>query len=238
MCLGGGVKVCWNGVTVMLHNELEEMIYREIWCNEDYNLNILKDSIVIDIGMNAGFASLYFAQKNFVKRVYAFEPDKIVYEKAIENINLNMQLRDKIVTANVACSNEDKKEKYVATQVESAGIKKKKGNEPTNIKEIEVVCVDSAKALGTIIDNHYGKDKILVKCDCEGAEYEIFYRLEEMGYFSKIDAFAMEWHDGRREEIETIFSRNDYTYIIWNAPGRNFGKCYSIKNKEVPRSEK
>lgn len=228
---GEGVKVCCNGIAAVLHNVLEEMIYREIWYNEEYNLNISKESIVIDIGMNAGFATLFFAQKEFVKKVYAFEPDKIMYEKAQENINLNTKLKDKIVTDNVACANEDKKEIYVVNPRESAGVVKRRETTSTNAKEMEVVCVDSAKALGTIIDSHYGKEKILMKCDCEGAEYEIFYRLEEMGYFDKIDAVVMEWHIGRREEIEKIFARNGYTYIIYNIPGRDFGKCYAIKGR-------
>lgn len=228
---GEGVKVCWKGITAVLHNAVEEMIYREIWYNEEYNLNTSKESIVIDIGMNAGFATLFFAQKDSVKKVYAFEPDRKMYEKAIENIALNARIKDKIVTANVACANEDKKEVYIVNPIESAGIAKKRENKSAVVKEIEVVCVDSAKALGAIIDNHYGKEKILMKCDCEGAEYEIFYRLEEMGYFDKIDAFVMEWHADRREEIEKIFVRNDYTYIIYNNPGRTFGKCYAIKGR-------
>lgn len=215
----------------MLHNDVEEMIYREIWYNEEYNLNTSKESIVIDIGMNAGFATLFFAQKDFVKKVYAFEPDKIMYEKAVNNINLNAHIKDKIVTANVACSNEDKKEIYVVNPIESAGIAKRRGKKLTDVKQIEVACVDSAKVLGTIIDNHYGREKILIKCDCEGAEYEIFFRLEEMGYFEKIDAVVMEWHADRRKEIENIFIRNDYTYMIYNNPGRTFGKCYAIKGR-------
>lgn len=70
-----------------------------------------------------------------------------------------------------------------------------------------------------------------MKCDCEGAEYEIFYRLEQTGLLKKIDAFVMEWHCDRRSEIQQIFDRNGYMYLISNAPKRTFGKCYAIKKK-------
>jgi hypothetical protein len=58
-----GVLIVKNSVQIVLHNDLDEMIYKEIWFNEDYNVNLSHKSIVIDIGLNVGFASLYFAQK-------------------------------------------------------------------------------------------------------------------------------------------------------------------------------
>lgn len=227
-----GIALCMNGITVILHNELEEMIFREIWCSEDYNVNLASDSIVLDIGLNVGFAALFFANKEFVKRVYAFEPDKEVYEKAVLNIGLNSKISDKIETFNVACADGYRKETYIINPRESAGILKPRGNIGDSCNTVSVECVDSACVLGEIIDKHYGNEKIIVKCDCEGAEYEIFNRLEESGYFNKIDAFVMEWHAGRRDEIEKIFLRNNYVYMIYTTPGRTFGKCYAVKQSE------
>lgn len=219
---------------MVLHNDLEEMICREIWYNDDYNINLQTDCIVIDIGLNVGFATLFFANKDFVKRIYSFEPDKKVYDKAVYNIGLNEKAKEIIVTYNVAASNCNKKEFYVDhldSSFISAGIRKKRTGDGADCETIEVECVDSAEILGKIIDNHYGKEKIVMKCDCEGAEYEIFYRLEESGYFDKIDVVVMEWHTGRRGEIEQFFSRNNFTYFITTTPGRTFGKCYAIKQR-------
>jgi len=223
-----GIEVVIDGIHIILHNALEESIFWEIYYNEEYNINFQTNSIVIDIGLNVGMATLFFANKKFVSKVYAFEPDKNVYEKALYNIGLNQKTKNKIVTFNVACSNEDKKETYEITPIASAGIRKQRG---LGLNTIDVVCVDASKALGTIIDKHYGKESIIMKCDCEGAEYEIFTRLEQTGYFNKIDAFVMEWHCDRRNEIQEIFDKNGYTYVIFNAPERTFGKCYAIKKK-------
>lgn len=229
---GGGIELCRNGITVILCNELEEMIFREIWYLEEYNVNLNSDSIVLDVGLNVGFAALFFANKEFVKKVYAFEPDRVVYDKALLNIKLNKKISDKIETFNVACADKYKKETYIINPNISAGMLKQRGGIDENYKTVSVECVDSACVFGAIIDEHYGKNKIIMKCDCEGAEYEIFNRLEESGYFNKIDVFVMEWHAGRRKEIEEIFHRNKYVYMIYTTPGRTFGKCYAVKQLE------
>lgn len=234
ICDQGEIELCIKGTFMILHNDLEEMICREIWYNEDYNINLQADSILIDIGLNVGFASLFFANKEFVKKIYAFEPDKKVYEKAVYNIGLNEKIKDLIEIYNVACSNGIRKELYVdhlEPSFASAGIRKKRSNDSIDCDAMEVECINSAKVLGKIIDKHLGKEKIVVKCDCEGAEYEIFYRLEESGYFDKIDVFVMEWHIGRRDEIEKIFSRNNFIYFITTTPGRTFGKCYAVRQQ-------
>lgn len=212
-----------------MHNKIEEMICYEIWDLEEYNLNLQADSIVIDIGMNVGLATLFFANKGYVKKIYAFEPDKRVYEKAIYNIELNENIKDKIETYNVACASEDKTETYLVDNRDSAGIFQMSNILNCGSEKIDVICVDAAKVLGKIIDQHYGNKKIVMKCDCEGAEYEIFYRLEETGYFNKIDAFVMEWHDNRKKEIAALFERNHYTYVITNEQRKIFGLCYAVK---------
>lgn len=150
------------------------------------------------------------------------------------NIGLNKEAKDLIETYNVACSDSSRKELYVNhadPSVVSAGIRKKRLNDSTDCDTMEVECIDSAKILDEIIDRHLGKEKIVLKCDCKGAEYEIFYRLGESGYFDKIGAFVMEWHIGRRDEIEKIFSRNNFTYFITTTPGRTFGKCYVVRQQ-------
>jgi len=232
VCDRKGIEICIKGTTLIIHNDVEEMICREIWYEDQYNINLQADCIVIDIGLNVGFASLFFANKQFVKKIYAFEPDKKVYEKALYNISLNKGAGKAIETFNVACSDGNRKERYI-DQVNplfvSAGTRKRRLNDSIDCSTMEVECIDSAEVLGEIIDRHLGREKIIVKCDCEGAEYEVFYRLEETGYFDKIDAFVMEWHIGRRDEIEKIFARNDFIYFISTVPGRTFGRCYAVK---------
>ena len=225
-----GIKICIDGRKMIITNPLEEMICKEIWLGEDYNINLQEKSVVIDIGMNVGYATLFFANKPFVKKEYGFEPDQRVYVEAEKNIKLNSDIEDKVKTFNVACSDCHKEEEYVINERESAGIYKIRDKVTSENAQKEIVkCVDSAEVIGNIIEKHFTKNKIVMKCDCEGAEYEILNRLEEVEYLKKIDAFVMEWHLGRREEIEALFERNNYTYYIFTTPGRSFGKCYAFR---------
>lgn len=88
-----GIEVVIDGIHIIFHNALEESIFYEIYYNEEYNINCPTNSIVIDIGLNVGMATLFFANKEFVSKVYAFEPDKNVYEKALYNIGLNEKIK-------------------------------------------------------------------------------------------------------------------------------------------------
>src|ERR1017187_10475375 len=48
-----------------------------------------ENSIIFDVGANIGSTVLQFAQKSKNGFVYGFEPDKLNYQRAMENISLN-----------------------------------------------------------------------------------------------------------------------------------------------------
>ena len=54
--------------------------------------------MVLDVGMNFGTATLYFANQPNVTRVYSFEPFVPTYEEAVRNMHLNPRLHQKIAT--------------------------------------------------------------------------------------------------------------------------------------------
>ncbi|MGA7410027.1 MAG: hypothetical protein WBW33_06040, partial [Bryobacteraceae bacterium] len=75
----------------------ELFILREILCDGVYNFGTAMDNVVVwDIGMNAGFASLYFATRPYVRGVVAFEPFRPTFDAALRNFELNPELRSKI----------------------------------------------------------------------------------------------------------------------------------------------
>jgi hypothetical protein len=55
------------------------------------------DYVLVDIGMNVGVASLYYASFPNVKAVYSYEPLESAYQKAIENFMLNPEISQKII---------------------------------------------------------------------------------------------------------------------------------------------
>ncbi len=73
------------------------VIFEEIYLKNIYRFVTGKDTVLFDIGMNIGLASLFFASKGFIRKVYGFEPIRPTYERALENLSLNgSSLTDKI----------------------------------------------------------------------------------------------------------------------------------------------
>lgn len=58
------------------------------------------DFVVFDLGMNRGYATLYFAEDSRCLKVYGFEPVKETFDRAQVNIALNPHLEGKIAVHN------------------------------------------------------------------------------------------------------------------------------------------
>ena len=119
-----------------------------------------EDSVVIDIGANIGNHTLYFANERHVKKVYAFEPIKIVFDILKKNIKLNHL--EKVVDARcIGLSNVNSKASIKMYDLKNFG--------GTHIKEcpegkIELVTLDSLNI----------KEQIdLIKIDVEQMDYEV-----------------------------------------------------------------
>jgi FkbM family methyltransferase len=58
--------------------------------------------------------------------------------------------------------------------------------------KVEVPCVDLSKF---IIDNFSKEDRIIIKMDIEGAEFDTLSKIVESGVVEYIDELYVEWHD-------------------------------------------
>src|SRR5690606_13837023 len=72
-----------------------------------YDIEIPESSIVIDVGFNVGFASLFFAAKKNVSKIYSFEPVRPTFEQGLNNLCLNTRLSTKIEPFNFGLSDCD-----------------------------------------------------------------------------------------------------------------------------------
>ena len=78
-----------------------------------------------------------------------------------------------------------------------------------NIKTETVIIKDAAKVIAPILNEN--KDKhVIVKCDCEGGEFEIFERLDEEGLIKSIDIILMEYHFRSPDGLVSILTRNGF----------------------------
>jgi len=225
-----------QGVRMDISNKADHPLYliKEVFVKNEYNLNLGKESILIDIGMNRAAASLLFASNKHIKKVYSYEPFKPTFEFAQRNLKLNPELSRKINAFNCGLGKEEKTLElpYIinATGGMSTTHEVCKGHK--NIDKETVVVKDAAKTLLPILEEN--KDKhIIVKCDCEGAEFEIFERLSEEDLVSKIDVVLMEYHFEIPDRLVDILTKNTFAVQTKNGSSKSkTGYIYAVRMEE------
>lgn len=183
----------------------EIFIIHEIFYERCYSVIAPWKYKIIDVGMNVGFASLFFANNPNVLKVYGYEPFRPTFDDAKLNFDLNPRLSAKIVAHNVGLGAKSEKR----TSVYSANLKGKNsirdavaGNETIELKNAFHVLKES-------IDQS-PSEKYFVKMDCEGAEFEIFEDLRKRPIPPQIFGFIIEWHHKDPQPIVDILISNNF----------------------------
>jgi FkbM family methyltransferase len=148
----------YGGISLYISGRTDLYCIPEIFYLTDYKININHDAIVIDIGLNIGTASLFFAQYKNIKHIYAFEPFKETYEQAMFNLNLNKDLKDKITVYNYGLSDKDEVTDIIYSQKFSGSMSALSKNQNMNYKSkdmhLSTVYLKSAeKEIQKIISN-------------------------------------------------------------------------------------
>ena len=218
-----GIAVSKDGIKIDLN--FEPYVAWEVFTKQIYEfLAENQKSVFIDIGMNQGFVSLMYAAKNWVEKIYSFEPFMPTYEKALENFTLNKHIANKIKAFPFGLSdkNESKEVSYtsqlsgcMSTSIdvftESKLIQKYKNQSHTETVELK----NASDVLTDIIEENKGK-RIILKCDTEGAEFDIVKSMYNANLLRKIDIIFIEYHYKSPEFIENalissgfvVFSKN------------------------------
>jgi len=170
-------------------------IFAEIVLGNEYFTNEIElneKSVVFDVGAQAGIFSVFISDK--AGKVFSFEPVPQNFELLEENIRLNV-LEKKVKTFNLAVSGKKGKEKIFLSENNSGGHSVYgKG------KFVEAQTI----TLKDVFEENKLEECDLLKMDVEGAEYDIFYSLEEK-YVRKIKRIAMECHKIDSEKKNTAF---------------------------------
>ncbi|MHC4619284.1 MAG: FkbM family methyltransferase [Planctomycetota bacterium] len=207
----------------------------EILVSETYNLSCKDDSVVIDIGMNRAIASLFFAAKENVKKIYAFEPFEPTLTLAKKNLDLNPELNKKIQTFPYGLGKKDTiLEIPYSVNVSDCMSTTRTISVKKNVRIETVTVKDAAHMLAPIFEEN--KDhRIIIKCDCEGAEFEIFERLNEGNLVGKIDAVLMEYHFEKPDGLVRILTDNGFAVHVKHGlkkePGT--GCLYAVKMQKM-----
>lgn len=138
--------------------------------------------IVIDVG-----CASYEGARSIPNLLLRFRPDRLLaYDPKGDEVRIRSKVVERIHAAawrydGTIGFHEDSTSSYVSE---------------TDTNWPQVPCVDLAR----VIDELDGD--IVLKLDCEGAEYALLSYLHERGLDKKLTLCLVEWHDARRVELD------------------------------------
>jgi len=168
--------------------------FKEIFMEECYTrglgLKIPETPIVIDIGANVGFFSLFAASRFPGARIFSYEPVVVNYQQLMRNRKLNQNVKmscfQKAVysySGKLSVSFNPGDSFTTAARVTAKG-----GSQEETAR---VPCV----TLKEIFDEHHLSHCDLLKIDSEGSEYDILYNCSSE-YLRRVGQMAIEVHKG------------------------------------------
>ncbi|MBO9726087.1 MAG: FkbM family methyltransferase [Novosphingobium sp.] len=188
---GSDVLLAKDGIRFHAREADDLHLIEEIFLEQVYNFESSRPTVVIDIGMNLGLVSMQFARNPIVKKVYSFEPFPSTYGRAQANLLLNPSLATKIVPTNAGVGEIDGPLKI---RVQDNGDSGARSTRDTGQgEEIELAMSLAPRVLREVLDANPGCD-LVIKIDCEGAEYGIFEKIAQAGLWEQVSAVMVEWH--------------------------------------------
>ena len=157
---------------------------------------------LIDVGAHKGETIKYFSKFLNLENIYAFEPNKTIYNKLINNTNC---IKKEINCFNIALGDKDEiKPLNILNESSSSTINNlnksskyyKKKNKIINFfsKKHEIIQKDvEIKTLSSLMDNFIFKNQVILKIDTEGYEYKILKGLNKK-HLERIDFIYIEHH--------------------------------------------
>ena len=221
------------GIKINVQNLEDFQIINEILLHNEYNFAINRNVCVIDVGMNVGLASLYFANLSYVREVHAFEPFKAPFDRALANFALNPNLSKKIMAYNFGIGNQNTNVDVLYSDQETISVSTRGASQglPSSI-----LIRDAGEVLSDVIAEAQAKElKIVVKMDCEGSEFPVFERLIEKNLLSNISVFLIEWHKWwsvDKTQLDLIKPLLDADFVVFDqtrVTNPHAGSLYAVR---------
>lgn len=175
-----------NGVTLTSPDEVDlSFLFHEIWLEEIYDLDgyrLKEGDVVLDIGANIGVFAIYVATRQKDVSVFAYEPFATNVEFLRKNVSDSgidsIQIFEKAIAGQTENRNIKVEENWVTNSISAT-------NDDKDGLQVSCISLDDAIAKMDKCD--------LLKIDCEGSEYEIFYNASEET-MKQIRKVACEYH--------------------------------------------
>jgi FkbM family methyltransferase len=241
--LPDGVLLEACGVKLKLQTWEEMFIATEVFCEGIYNLQTGRPFALIDIGMNVGTTSLFFARKDECRVVYAFEPFPKTVTKARINLALNPEVAKKIeVTGKGVAARQFRAElDYIEEYKGSLGRNGLPGYvrpDPASA-HYEKVGVDfiPGSEVFTKVRGLHPDLALVCKLDCEGAEYEILQALAVAALLREVEYFMIEWHEKGPRPVEELLGTNGFGLLSFTPNAPNHGMIYAWRQPIAERGK-
>lgn len=206
----------------------------ETWVNNDYTpkgFEIQSNDIVIDIGANSGFFSIFAAKKANKGRVISFEPVPYLIKKIEENIKENKI--SNITLEQIAISNTNSSSEFYISNTHSGCHSLFKRDNLDKKITVKTMTLENYCSV-----NNIGKINLL-KLDCEGAEYDIFNSLSESFLKKNVEKISMEYHDvinsEKHERIVDLLIKNNFK--VKTIGDLSSGYIYALKNNLIENND-
>lgn len=223
----------FSGTRLYVNNAEDFQVLSEIFIHNEYNFITGRDKIIIDIGMNAGLASLFLARDPSVREVHAFEPFSLPYTRALKNFALNPKAAAKIRPNQFGLGEKDDQMEVMVRSDATIGISVRGADsgkpEAIHIREAASIIaplVQRARSAGM---------DLVIKMDCEGSEFGIFESLTRHGLFGSINAMVIEWHkwwSKDKNQMTLIAPLLDAGFIVLDKTqlsNPHAGLCYAVR---------
>ncbi len=225
-----------KNVHFKINDEEELFILSEVFLEGAYNLisPTQKKIALIDVGMNVGITTLFFASKENVDKVFSFEPFQPTFSMALQNIQLNKAYAGKINANNFGLAKEDAdiNVSYSPKEKGRMGIKglpKSEGYSAANVSS-QLMHLKSAGEEFLKFKEQVQDHFVVCKIDTEGAEYEIIDSLYNANLLAIPDVYFIEWHQIKPVDIVAKLRSANYQVIETAISLLHSGMIYAIKS--------
>jgi FkbM family methyltransferase len=180
---GRGFLKMPDDVMVSLES-FDHTVISETWLYDIHFLGFdLTDYLIIDVGAFVGDTALYYAKRGAF--IIAVEPLPSNYEVMLRNIELNPDLKPRIIPINVAIGAKDDiiEFSYDSSVDGSAGIYSR-GRFKVRVRQMKLsTLIKEIVKRGINLDSY--KIKVL-KMDCKGCEYDVINEIDMLKLFDII----------------------------------------------------
>lgn len=206
--------------------------FKEIFEDTIYQIEfpLSAPTVVIDVGMNIGLASLYFASRPDVVKVYGFELIPSTFDLAKKNIASNSWAAGKCEPYNIGWSNADSEvlvqDNYEGSVTVSLG--ELVNRDFQNGRGVSVK--NASNVVKSIFEKH-SHERFILKLDCEGAEYDIVESLAGSELLNIFESIIIEWHYRGAQQLTNYLLMTGFRIASFTTKesGGSTGLIYAFK---------